>query len=252
MPTTRPSRSTSGPPELPGLIDASVWIMASAVAPPVEGADDPGGHGAVEAEWRSDGDHRLTDPQVGADAEPSGPQVTWVGAQHGDVVVGIAADYLRGHGASSGEHQPYAARAGHHMAGGEHVTFPVYDDSRAATAARAHLHDAGQDLAGGGFGGAGRGAAVGRRPPSYDPSGGCAVPEPASSSESHSLSTAATPPNDHADNACSRGAAPSAITPGTSVANSWADGSPERQQSFRQACGESDLADDISDILTGL
>ena len=33
MPTTRPSRSTSGPPELPGLIDASVWIMASMVAP---------------------------------------------------------------------------------------------------------------------------------------------------------------------------------------------------------------------------
>ena len=25
MPTTRPSRSTRGPPELPGLIGASVW-----------------------------------------------------------------------------------------------------------------------------------------------------------------------------------------------------------------------------------
>jgi hypothetical protein len=68
----------------------------------------------------------------------------------------------------------------------------------------------------------------------------------------HSLSTAATPPNDHADNACSRGATPSAITPGTSVANRWADGSTEIQQSFRQAYGESDTADDISDILTGL
>jgi hypothetical protein len=50
------------------------------------------------------------------------------------------------------------------MVVGEHVTLAVHDDSRAATAARPHLHNAGQDLAGGGFGGARRGTAVGRRP----------------------------------------------------------------------------------------
>ena len=34
MPTTRPSRFSSGPPELPGLIEASVWMNASYVATP--------------------------------------------------------------------------------------------------------------------------------------------------------------------------------------------------------------------------
>jgi hypothetical protein len=29
MPITRPSRFRSGPPELPGLIEASVWMNAS-------------------------------------------------------------------------------------------------------------------------------------------------------------------------------------------------------------------------------
>ena len=29
MPTSRPLRSTSAPPELPGLIDASVWMKSS-------------------------------------------------------------------------------------------------------------------------------------------------------------------------------------------------------------------------------
>ena len=29
-PTTRPWRSTSGPPELPGLMEASVWIVLRA------------------------------------------------------------------------------------------------------------------------------------------------------------------------------------------------------------------------------
>ena len=33
MPTTTPQRSTSGPPELPGLIGASVWIIGSSEMP---------------------------------------------------------------------------------------------------------------------------------------------------------------------------------------------------------------------------
>ena len=33
IPTTPPQRSTSGPPELPGLIGASVWIMGSSETP---------------------------------------------------------------------------------------------------------------------------------------------------------------------------------------------------------------------------
>ena len=57
-PITRPAASTSGPPELPGLIAASVWIalMNASVAllaagrdRPVQRADDPGGHRALQA-----------------------------------------------------------------------------------------------------------------------------------------------------------------------------------------------------------
>jgi hypothetical protein len=34
MPIRYPPESISGPPEFPGLIDASVWIMSRIVTPP--------------------------------------------------------------------------------------------------------------------------------------------------------------------------------------------------------------------------
>ena len=40
MPMTRPSRSANGPPELPGLIGASVWIM------------DTPAHSAANPDWQ--------------------------------------------------------------------------------------------------------------------------------------------------------------------------------------------------------
>ena len=40
MPMTRPLRSASGPPEFPGLIGASVWIMAT----PAHSAPTPDWH----------------------------------------------------------------------------------------------------------------------------------------------------------------------------------------------------------------
>ena len=54
---------------------------------PLQRADHARGDGAVEAQRRADGDHRLTDPQVGADARAGRRQVTAAGPQHGDVVV---------------------------------------------------------------------------------------------------------------------------------------------------------------------
>lgn len=36
MPTTRPERSTSGPPELPGLMAVSVWISPESCSDPPE------------------------------------------------------------------------------------------------------------------------------------------------------------------------------------------------------------------------
>ena len=59
-PTTRPNWSSSGPPELPWLIGASVWITFGIVRPlgaldvAAECADDAGGHRAVEPERISD------------------------------------------------------------------------------------------------------------------------------------------------------------------------------------------------------
>ena len=38
MPTTSPRLSSSGPPELPGLIDASVWMKSSYGPLPIEAA----------------------------------------------------------------------------------------------------------------------------------------------------------------------------------------------------------------------
>ena len=60
MPITRPAASSSGPPELPGLIGASVWITLS-IAEAVGGLDlalerrdDPAGQRAVEPERVAD------------------------------------------------------------------------------------------------------------------------------------------------------------------------------------------------------
>ena len=75
MPTTAPVMSTSGPPELPGLIAASVWIAGYVVELPcvvgadvdraVQRADDAAGDGRVEAERRADRDDALADAEVG-------------------------------------------------------------------------------------------------------------------------------------------------------------------------------------------
>ena len=73
MPITSPREETSGPPELPGLSAASVWITSS-IRRPVraqrapEGGDHAGGHGRFKAERIADRDrelpaaHRLESP----------------------------------------------------------------------------------------------------------------------------------------------------------------------------------------------
>jgi hypothetical protein len=73
-PTTRPAVSTSGPPELPGLIAASVWTATCRAAVsepglPVGRAHDPRGDRAAQAQRRPDGQHRFVDPQVGGGAQ---------------------------------------------------------------------------------------------------------------------------------------------------------------------------------------
>jgi hypothetical protein len=52
-PTTRPAESTSGPPELPGLSAASVWITSSISRPEYERNDRPSAltTPAVTVDW---------------------------------------------------------------------------------------------------------------------------------------------------------------------------------------------------------
>ena len=68
MPTTFPAASSSGPPELPGLMAASVWMrFVSDWLPSVRigaalGRDDAAGHGIrIRAERAADGDDQLAD-----------------------------------------------------------------------------------------------------------------------------------------------------------------------------------------------
>ena len=83
-PTTVPPTSRSGPPLLPALIAASVWMRPSrATRRPVDGVaevdraaeagDDPRGHRVGElAERAADGDDELPDGEVGR-RPPAGP-----------------------------------------------------------------------------------------------------------------------------------------------------------------------------------
>ena len=71
MPMTSPVMPMSGPPELPGLIDASVWMKSDSRALPpgarilaAQGADDAAGHGVVQAQGVADGEHALADLEL--------------------------------------------------------------------------------------------------------------------------------------------------------------------------------------------
>ena len=96
MPTTRPSRSSSGPPELPGLTAASTWmrpvctLLGLGVAErALEPGHDAGAQRAVEPERVADDVRLAADLQGGRVAEhgrhDDGGQR--VGLEDGDVVL---------------------------------------------------------------------------------------------------------------------------------------------------------------------
>ena len=64
MPTTLPSRSTSGPPLLPGLIAASVWIAGYVVVLPWPSSPTSTGRSSA-----------LTMPLVTVDSRPNGEPI---------------------------------------------------------------------------------------------------------------------------------------------------------------------------------
>ena len=102
MPMTSPAISTSGPPELPGLMAASVWMKrwnwlarrpGRLVDGAVLGGDDAGGDGLGEAEGAADGEHPVADLGAVGVAELDGGQgLLGVDLDDGDVGVLIDAD----------------------------------------------------------------------------------------------------------------------------------------------------------------
>ena len=75
MPMTSPSMLTSGPPLLPGLMLASVWMKSWSIMiwsrqdPSALGADVTEGDAVVQFERRADGDGKLADPCPGRVSE---------------------------------------------------------------------------------------------------------------------------------------------------------------------------------------
>src|SRR5271170_7545910 len=69
IPITRPRLSSNGPPLLPGLSAASVWITLSTKCPVILRKVRPraliaGGHGGIKAERTTDRHRKLPDPQA--------------------------------------------------------------------------------------------------------------------------------------------------------------------------------------------
>ena len=77
MPMTSPSRFTSGPPLLPGLMAASVWRKSSRVGDAhaaALGADDAGRDRAFQSKGLAEGQHPIADLDLVAVAQPGGRQ----------------------------------------------------------------------------------------------------------------------------------------------------------------------------------
>ena len=99
MPSRLPLTSTSAPPELPGLMAASVWMKFSKVLMPelvaAERADDARGHGLADAERVADRQHRRRRPAARRRRRRrSTGSLSSVDLQHGEVGLGVGADHL--------------------------------------------------------------------------------------------------------------------------------------------------------------
>ena len=102
MPTTSPCEDTSGPPELPGLSAASVWITSSIRRPLRARSVRPSAETTpvvtveFEAERIADGDHQLAALQAFGIAERGSRQRhRLVDANEREIGIGVVADQAR-------------------------------------------------------------------------------------------------------------------------------------------------------------
>ena len=135
MPSRLPATSTSAPPELPGLIAASVWMKFSKVLMPrrvaAERADDARGHGLADVERVADRQHDVADLQVVDVAEVDHRQLVEVDLEHRDVRFRIGADRLGARRAAVAERHLDVVGAFDDVVVGEQVAGRRDDHARA-------------------------------------------------------------------------------------------------------------------------
>src|SRR6184192_721241 len=138
MPITLPSRFRSGPPEFPGLIDASVWMKFSYVAADAVARrrrDDPDGHRAIEAEGVADRDRPLADAELVGVAElRDRQQRRRIHLEHGEVGLRIATHELRGELPPVREAHGDVLSVLDDVVVRQDVSFGIHDHARAARA----------------------------------------------------------------------------------------------------------------------
>src|ERR671927_288446 len=96
IPMTSPRTFTSGPPELPGLIAASVWMKSWMLRAELLGRSSTRPFALLIPERVTDGEHPLADARRLAVAEARRDEVLRVDLEHGDVGARVGADDLRG------------------------------------------------------------------------------------------------------------------------------------------------------------
>jgi len=141
MPTTSPCDETSGPPELPGLSAASVWMTSSISRPerdrndrPKSG-DDARCHGRFEAERIADGDDQLTAPeQLGIAQRRRRQRHRRVDPYERQIGIGVVADDPRNQAAALHRSDVDARGAIDDVAVGQHQPVGRHDDPRPGAA----------------------------------------------------------------------------------------------------------------------
>ena len=141
MPTTKPRESTSGPPELPGLIGAACWITFSISRPSrprivrPERAHHAGRHGRLQAERTAHRDHELADAQRRGVAELRDRQAARREPNHGEIGRRIVADELDAEPVAVGRLGRELPAVVHDVAIGDRVAVGRDQEAGAAAAA---------------------------------------------------------------------------------------------------------------------
>ncbi len=139
IPITWPEESMSGPPELPWLIAASVWITPPIVKlfgeliDPVERAHDPARHRLGKPEGASDRDHRVTDGNRAGVPERERVEERGRRRDAHDREVGrlVGPDELCREAAAVPEHHADRGRPEDDVIVGEDIALGVVDEARA-------------------------------------------------------------------------------------------------------------------------